>query len=97
MKKEKNPFQDYGSRSNLFVDFNSDGALGDVPDAAGAAMVELVRHTLVNGSVHLDVNVLSDFVGPEIGRQRDGSALPEASGERVPRPSPESMSGRHLF
>ncbi len=50
---------------NLFVDFNAHGALGDVPDLAGAAMIELVGHTLVNGAVHLDIHIIPNLVGSE--------------------------------
>ncbi len=37
--------------SNLLVDNDADGAGGDVPHAAGAAMVELVRHTCTRAGV----------------------------------------------
>ena len=83
-------------RWNLFVDLDADGALGDVPDATSAAVVELVGHPLVDGAVHLDVDVFADLVRPEVRRQRDVPLLPEGPREEIPRPRSDSMAGRHL-
>ncbi|KAJ0857685.1 hypothetical protein HanRHA438_Chr13g0592971 [Helianthus annuus] len=35
-------------------------------DLTGTAMVELMRHTFVHGSVHLNIDIISDVVGSEI-------------------------------
>jgi hypothetical protein len=51
----------------LLVYLDADGTFG-VPDATGAAMVELVRHPLVDGVVHLDVDVIDDLVVSRGGR-----------------------------
>lgn len=67
----------------LLVDLDADGAFGDVPDTTGATMVELVRHTFVNGAINLDVNVIADVVGSEIGGKGNGTLLPEGTRERV--------------
>lgn len=83
-------------RMDLFVDLDADGALGDVPDTAGAAVVELVGHPLVDGAVHLDVDVVADLVRPEVRRQRDAPLLPKGPREEIPRPRSEPMTGRHL-
>jgi hypothetical protein len=64
----------------LLVDLNADGALGDVPDATGATVVELVGHALVDGAIHLDVDVLADLVGVEVGGEQDVPLLAEAVG-----------------
>ena len=72
-----------GRHTYLLVDLNANGALGDVPDTTGAAMVELVRHALVDGAIDLDVDVVADVVGPEVGREGDGTLLPEGTRERV--------------
>lgn len=60
-------------------------------------MIELVRHTLVDSAVHLDIHIVADLVGPEIGRQGDVPLLPEWPGEEVPSPRPDSMARRHLL
>lgn len=51
---------------DLFVDFNADGAFGDVPDLTGAAVVELVGHTLVDGAVNLDIHIIADVISPQV-------------------------------
>jgi hypothetical protein len=73
----------------LLVDLDADGALGDVPDASGAAVVELVRHALVDGAVHLDVDVVGDLVGAKVRRERDVPLLAERPREGVARARPQ--------
>ena len=77
-----NSLPDY-SIPHLLIDLNTNGALGDVPDTTGAAMVELVRHTLVDSTIDLDVDVVADVIGPEVGGEGDGTLLPEWTRERV--------------
>lgn len=79
----------------LLVDLDANGALGDVPDLAGAAMIELVRHALVDGTIHLDIHVVSDLVRPQVRRQRDVALLSERPREQVPRARPHPVPGRH--
>lgn len=47
------------SAIDLFLDLDTYGSLGDVEDNSGATMVVLERHTLVNGGVNLDINIVS--------------------------------------
>lgn len=82
---------------NLLVDLDADRALGDVPYAAGAAMVEFVGHTLVNRAVNLDVDVIADFEDAEIGGEMGGTLAPERPSEEISRPRPEPVPRRHLF
>lgn len=53
-----------GGGGNLLVHLDTNSSLGNVPYATGTAMVELVRHTLVNGTVNFYVNIVSDSVDP---------------------------------
>ena len=53
------------SVSDLFVDDDSDGSGVDVEDSAGSAVVALVGHAFVDGSVDDYVNDITDFVGGE--------------------------------
>ena len=73
---------------DLLVDFDADGALGDVPDLAGAAVVELVGHTLVDSAVNPDVDVVADVVSSQVCREMDRPLLAEGSREQIPRPRP---------
>ncbi len=81
--------------TRLLIDHNADGALRDIPDDTGAAVVELVRHALVHGTVHLDVHIVADLVVPQVRRQVDVSFVPEGTREQIPGPRPQSMTGRH--
>lgn len=67
----------------MLVDFDTDGSLSDAPDTSRKTMVELVRHALVNGAVHLDVDVVADLVGAEVGRRGDVPLLPERPAEEI--------------
>ena len=82
--------------SDLFVDFNTDGSLGDVPDTTGTTVVELVRHTLVDRTVHFHIDVIADLEGPEVSGQWNCTLLPEPPREQIPRSSTNSMSCRHF-
>ncbi len=81
--------------TRLLIDHNADGAFGDIPDDTGAAVIELVRHALVHGAVHLDVHIVADLVVAQVRRQVDVSFVPEGTREQIPGPRPQSMTGRH--
>ncbi|GAO50350.1 hypothetical protein G7K_4477-t1 [Saitoella complicata NRRL Y-17804] len=68
---------------NLVAD-NTDGGLGDVVDDTSLTVVVLVGHTLLDGTVHDNVNDVSDLVGLHVGRQADLSMLAESTLEEVP-------------
>lgn len=59
-------------------------------------MVELVGHALVDGAVNLDVDVLADLVGLEVGGERDVTLLPERPREEVAGAGSETVSCRHF-
>lgn len=80
----------------LFVDFDPDSALGDIPDATGAAMVKLVGHTLVDRSVYLDVDIIADFEDPEVGGEMGRTFLPEGAGEGISGARPQTVTRRHF-
>lgn len=82
-------------KKNLLVDFDADGALSDIPDPTGTTMVELVRHALMNGAVHLDVDIISDLVGAKVGSQGDVPLLPEGTGEEISCAGTKTMTSRH--
>ena len=65
------------------VHTDTDGGLGNVEDDTGAAVVVLVGHTLVDGGISEDVNVVTDLDGHHVLGEVDGSLLPEVLGEHV--------------
>ena len=62
---------------NSLIDNDSDSALGDVEDASGLAVVELMRHSEMLGWVSFDIDVLSHFEVGEIFADADGSMVAE--------------------
>ena len=67
--------------ADLLVDLDADGTLGDVPHAASATVVEGVGHTLLDGAVGLDVDVVPEPVGLEVGLEAGHPVLTEGAGE----------------
>jgi len=67
------------------VHTDTDGGLGNVEDDTGAAVVVLVGHTLVDGGISEDVNVVTDLDGHHVLGEVDGSLLPEILGKHVAR------------
>jgi len=66
-----------------FVELHTDGVSSHVPHNTGFTVVELVRHTLLDGTVTLDINQITNFVRVEVGGQRDVTMFAELTGEQV--------------
>jgi hypothetical protein len=82
------------SNRNLFVDFNTNGTLSEIPDTTNTTMVELMRNTLVNSSINLDIDVIADLEGYEVSGEWNITLLPEWSREQI---SCSSGSTRELL
>jgi len=78
------------------VHANTDSGLGNVEDDTGAAVVVLVGHTLVDGGISEDVNVVTDLDGHHVLGEVDGSLLPEFLGKHVARTRAGSERVGHL-
>ena len=81
---------------NLLVDDDSDGSGVDIEDGASAAVVVLVRHALVNGSIDDNIDDVSDLeAGKRIG-DVDGSVLLESLSEFMSGSSLVAVTVGHL-
>ena len=62
LDSDVNSLLDDSVADNL-VNLNTNSSLGNVPDNTSLAMVKLVRHTLVDGTVGFNVNIFSNSEG----------------------------------
>lgn len=84
-----NTFLDNSSIHKL-VYTHTDGRLGNIKDDSGTSVIMLEGHTLVDGGVSEDVDVVSNFDGHEILGKGDGTVVAELLGEHVARSRPLS-------
>ena len=82
--------------SNALVHDDTDGMCGNVENSAGISVVELVRHTSLDGSISDDVDVITLLVGDEILAKRDSSVLSECFAEKISRASSKTKSVWHF-
>ncbi|KAH3660611.1 hypothetical protein OGATHE_004943 [Ogataea polymorpha] len=80
------------SVSNNLVDNHTNGALGHVKDDTSLSVVVFVWHTLLDGSVDLDVDDVSDLVGLEVHGHRQRSVLLEVTTESVTSSGSQTMT-----
>ena len=78
------------------VDTNTDSRLGNVEDDSGSSVVSLVRHTLVDGWIRENVNIITNLDLHQILTKVDRSVLTELLGEHVARTRSCTEGVRHL-
>lgn len=83
--------------ADLLVDLDTDSAGGDVPDLTGAAVVELVGHALVDGTIALNVNVVANTEHRQIGAHVGETATPERLLEEVSGLGAKTVRVRHFL
>ncbi len=83
------------SVSDLLVDDDAQSSGVDVENCTGSAVVVLVWHTFVDGTIADDIDNISDFVGGEIFRHSDGSVASESFLEFVSGSSLVSVAVSH--
>ncbi|GMT19576.1 hypothetical protein PFISCL1PPCAC_10873, partial [Pristionchus fissidentatus] len=82
--------------STTLVDDDSDSVLGHVEHTSGTAVVNLVGHTLLEGTVALDVNDISTAVDAVVGGEMLNTVLAEVTGEHVARSAPDTLGVDHI-
>jgi len=82
--------------SDSLVHNNTDGVLGDVVDSSSLSVVAFVWHTLLDGTITLDVNDVASFVHVHVGSKTWHTLVPELLREHVPGTPALSMGVRHF-
>ena len=77
---------------DLLVHQHADSGLGDVPHAASAAVVVPVGHTLVDGTVDLDVHEVTQLVGGQVSLHGGKAMVAKPLGEHVARVATHATS-----
>ena len=72
------------------VDTDTNGSLGHVENDSGTSVVTLVRHTLVDGRVGKNINVVTDLDVHQVLREMDGTMLAMFLREHVARTRPDT-------
>jgi len=60
-------------------------------------MIELVGHTLVNGAINLDIDIVADMEGAKVSGDWDRTLSSEGSCEEIPCSRSEPVSSRHFL
>lgn len=84
------------TRCYLLVDLDAHGALGDFPDSAGSALVELGLHAFVDGAIQLEVHVVTFLVGPHVVREGCVPFLPKGASKQISDPRTNTVTSRHF-
>ena len=83
------------NQPNTLVNNNSDSALGHVEDTSSLSVVNLVGHTLLEGSISLDIDNVSALVNLVIGGKVFNSMVAESLGEHIARSAPQTLRVGH--
>jgi len=69
--------------ADTLVDDDTEGGLGDVVDNTGLSVVDFVWHTLLDGSVCLDIDNITDAVLCQVNRHGNHALLAEVTREGI--------------
>lgn len=82
--------------SDSLVDNDTDGVLGDVVDSTGFTVVDLMWHTLLDGTVTFDIDDVASFVDVHVGSETWHTLASEFLGEHVTGSPSFTMGVGHL-
>jgi len=81
--------------SDSLVHDDTDGVLGDVVNSASLTVVALVWHTLLDGTITLDVYDIASLVDVHVGSQTWHTLVSEFLGKHVTRTASFTVCVRH--
>lgn len=79
------------SSINKLVDTDTNGTLCYIKDDSSSTVVSLVGHTLVDGGISENINIVSNLDIHQVLRKVNGSMLPELLGKHVARARSDSV------
>ena len=85
------------SSTDTLVDDNTEGVLGDIENDASLSVVVLVGHTLLDGTVGNDINVISLSVAGKETVHGGNSVSSERCGEQISCSSSLSKAMGHVY
>ena len=71
------------SSVNELVKNDAAGMSGDVENSSGFTVIELVWHTLVDGTVSNNIDIISNLVGGEVSLEWDSTVLLVGLGKKI--------------
>lgn len=83
--------------AHTLINDDAKGPLGHVVDTTGLAVVRLVGHALLHGSIALYINDVANFVDLHVGRKGDDAMLLEFAGEEIARTATVPLGVRHRW
>ena len=83
--------------SDLLVHLHTHSSLGHIEHHTSASMVTLEGHTLVDGTIGDDIDVVTILVASHVGGERNHSVLAEISLEHVTSAGTITVSVRHCL
>jgi hypothetical protein len=83
--------------TNALVDDNANSTAGHVPNDTGLTVVELVGHTLVESTITLDIDDITDLVDGLEASEGDLAGFAEILSEKVAGTSAITEGVRHLL
>jgi hypothetical protein len=85
------------SVTDLLVDGNTHGTWSNIKDTTGLTMIELMWHTLLDGTITLDVNDISTLVHFHVGGQLDHTISSVRTLEQVPGTTSVTIGVCHFY
>jgi hypothetical protein len=83
------------SAIDKLIDTDTHSRLGHIEDNSSASMISLVWHTLVDGRISKDVDIIPHFDIHQVLRKMDGTLAAELPREHMTRTRPSTKRVRH--